>query len=112
LGHSGLLYGLSPFLPVKALAAIVAKGISVEAVSYTNLGQIDASRLRFSGCSIRSCVLAGSWKKAPLFQLCVSSWRGGCILSAATISSPAGQATAAAMLRATAAELSAWAGPA
>jgi NRPS condensation-like uncharacterized protein len=43
--------------------------------SYTNIGSFDEQKLRFDGCVVTDCFLAGPYQQVPIFQLSVSSFR-------------------------------------
>lgn len=57
------------------LQQIVEDNYHVRAIGYTNFGVIDDARLRFTGAEVRTCLLTGSFREAPMFQVACSTFR-------------------------------------
>lgn len=55
------------------------------AVSYTNIGRIDPEKLFFQGCNVKDCIITGSYRQSPAFQLTVSSFKNICTLNCTLI---------------------------
>ncbi|MFD1670791.1 condensation domain-containing protein [Agrilactobacillus yilanensis] len=68
------LLTLAKTQPISALREVVQQNYSVRPIAYTNFGIIDASRLNFTGCTIKHCLLTGSFREAPAFQAAFSSF--------------------------------------
>ena len=72
---------LRALLPDRLTEAILRKGYKLKPVSFTNLGVIDHERLCFEDSTVETCYMTGTYRKAPDFQLTVSSFRGACTLN-------------------------------
>lgn len=70
-------------IPVSFLMEIIRKNYEICPVSYTNFGEIDSARLHFAGCRVLSCYLTGTYRRAPDFQLSVSTFKDVCTLNCA-----------------------------
>lgn len=68
-------------LPVPWLVRAIRRSYEIYPVSYTNFGEIDSERLRFSGCTVKSCYMTGTYRKASDFQLSVSTFQDVCTLN-------------------------------
>ncbi len=56
------------------LQQIVEKNYHVREIAYTNFGIIDAKQLTFKGVEINDFFMTGSFRKAPMFQIAVSTY--------------------------------------
>lgn len=73
-------------LPVFFVHWIISKHYHVQSVSYTNFGILDR-QFYFEDNTILHCLLTGSFRKVPQFQLAVSTYSGVCTLSFCMIGS-------------------------
>lgn len=80
-----LLHFVHGRIPMNWLIRIIRMNYRLSPVSYTNIGKIDAGRLRFAACSIESCYLTGAYRKAADFQLTVSTFKDRCTLNCALV---------------------------
>lgn len=78
-----LLHLLYPFLPFRA----VRKLFTVPVTSYTNLGSIDTKQFYFEGLTICDAYFATARKRAPYFQVSVSTYDDCCTLTSCSCSS-------------------------
>lgn len=65
---------------------IISRHYHVQSVSYTNFGILD-QRFHFEDNTIRHCILMGSFRKVPQFQVAVSTYAHKCTLSFCMIGS-------------------------
>lgn len=63
-------------LPRRMMQRLFFKLFTIPVVSYTNLGVIDNSRLRFEGAVVQGCYMTGAIKHVPYFQISFSSYDG------------------------------------
>lgn len=63
------------YLPFTISSHLIAGVLKNPPIAFTNLGIIDAARLQFAGTPIEECFLTGSMKKAPNFQVAVSTFQ-------------------------------------
>lgn len=77
----GLLNFAFHKIPSGLLTDIIRSRYRVNPVSYSNMGRIDAEKLAFENCFIENCYLAGTYRKAPDFQLSVTTFRDCCTLN-------------------------------
>lgn len=73
-------------LPVFFVHWIISKYYHIQSVSYTNFGILDR-QFYFEDNTILHCLLTGSFRKVPQFQLAVSTYSGVCTLSFCMIGS-------------------------
>lgn len=59
---------------VQALQKIVEEDYHVREIGYTNFGIIDADKLKFDGVMVEHCLLTGSFRAAPMFQVACSTF--------------------------------------
>lgn len=76
-------------LPFKTAQKLFYKISPVPVTSYTNLGVLDDVKLRFGNCVIEDAFISTAVKKAPYFQLSVSTWQGRCTLTSSLYGSDA-----------------------
>lgn len=62
--------------PIEKLQQIVEDNYHVRAIAFTNFGIIDDSRLVFEGTPLTDCLLTGSFRYAPMFQVACSTFKG------------------------------------
>jgi NRPS condensation-like uncharacterized protein len=72
---------LHAILPANLLRLITKSLYSVEPISYTNMGTID-EKIFFQGITMKECYLCGTYRKAPSFQVSVSTYKNVCTLAA------------------------------
>lgn len=104
-----LLRRAARVLPPGPLRGLIRRFYRLSPVSYSNLGEIDAARLRFDGCAVRACFLSGACRTAPDFQLTVSTFQGTCTLSSALTASRSGLTQGRNVLESVRRELTQWA---
>lgn len=68
-------------IPAACLIRLIRRNYKIRPASYTNIGSIDSDRLYFSGCNIEGCYITGTYRKAPDFQLTVSTFKNVCTLN-------------------------------
>lgn len=71
------------------LQQIVEDHYHVRPIAYTNFGILEPSRLKFNGVQVKQCVMTGSFRQAPMFQVAVSSFGKQIILAFNLIGSQA-----------------------
>jgi NRPS condensation-like uncharacterized protein len=76
-----LLHALYYLIPFRLLQTLFLKLSPVPVTSYTNLGVLDEHLLRFGVHPIEHAFMSTALKKAPYYQLSVSTYRGCCTLS-------------------------------
>ncbi len=77
-----LLFSMAAgILPLRALKKIFDRLFIVPLVSFSNLGVLDAGRLRFGDLEIAEAYIGGSIKYPPYFQITATSYQGTCVLS-------------------------------
>lgn len=76
-----LFSALYHLLPIGALQKIFYKISPVPVTSYTNLGILDDGKFRFGELSIANAFLSTAVKKAPYFQLSISTYGGRATLT-------------------------------
>lgn len=59
---------------LKQLQAQVQQNYHVRDIAYTNMAIVDDQRLRFSGSSVKNCLLSGGFRQMPRYQICVSTY--------------------------------------
>lgn len=99
------IYRLTPYLFVKLLCRLCYRPLPI---SYTNIGEIHPDQLRFKDCPVLRCYLSGAFRKAPDFQLTVSTYQNTCTLSSSFIGSPKHSAIVKTILHAIKQELLTW----
>lgn len=77
-------------------------------VSYTNIGAIEYEKLFFQECDVKDCIITGSYRQSPGFQLTVSSFRGICTLNCTLIGDAESKIVAENILGQITAELLEW----
>ncbi|WP_054726097.1 hypothetical protein [Paucilactobacillus hokkaidonensis] len=55
---------------------IVEDNYHVRDIAYTNFGIIDDQRVQFSKTPVDSITLTGSFRRAPMFQIAVATFKG------------------------------------
>lgn len=78
-----LLSEASSHIPFSLLNFMCSKLYHPFPVSYTNLGIIDDSKMRFGDCQIERCYLTVTYRKFQDFQLSVSTFKGRCTFNSA-----------------------------
>lgn len=71
---------LHAILPANLLRLITKSLYSVEPISYTNMGTID-EKIFFQDITIKECYLCGTYRKAPSFQVSISTYKNDCTLA-------------------------------
>lgn len=61
---------------IKKLQEIVEANYHVRAIAFTNFGIIDDSRLAFAENTVTNCLMTGSFRYAPMFQVACSTFKG------------------------------------
>lgn len=56
------------------LQQVAEANYHVRPIAYTNFGVIDAVKIQFTGTTINDFVLTGSFRRAPMFQVAVSTF--------------------------------------
>lgn len=97
------------FVPGFILGKIIRKAYQPSPVSYTNIGVIEQEKLFFQGCDVKNCIITGTYRQPPDFQLNVSSFRNICTLNCALIGGERTRAAAENILELTAEEVLDWA---
>lgn len=67
------------------LQQICEDNYHVRAISYTNFGIIDQQKFHFAGGSVKEFNMLGSYRRAPMFQVAVSTYNGQITFSYAMI---------------------------
>lgn len=62
--------------PLSKLQQIVEDNYHVRDIAYTNFGIIDDQRVQFSKTPVDSITLTGSFRRAPMFQIAVATFKG------------------------------------
>ena len=81
------------------------KNYQVRSISYTNMSIINDSQLNFAGNTLLDCFTAGAYRKAPLYQICFSTFKGRVNLVCNVIGDTAQHAFAQKLLQETLTEL-------
>lgn len=76
-----LLDSLSRRLGLKGLEKLFFKVADVPEISYSNLGVIDDERLVFGNLGVTDAFIATALKRAPSFQMSLSTFRGVCTMT-------------------------------
>ena len=76
-----LLQRLGGRIPPALLKYPVRTGYPSVPFSYSNIGVIDGEGVHFRGCRTRKCFLTGAYRKAPDFQLTVSTYQNTATLN-------------------------------
>lgn len=76
-----LLQRLGGRIPPALLKYPVRTGYPSVPFSYSNIGVIDSEGVHFRGCRTRKCFLTGAYRKAPDFQLTVSTYQNTATLN-------------------------------
>ncbi len=76
-----LLENVFHILPYKAVKPILQKNFSNPFIAFTNIGVLDADRLKFGTSVITEAFMTGSIKYAPYFQLAVCTFHDEATLS-------------------------------
>ncbi|MDO4169965.1 MAG: hypothetical protein Q4D45_08695 [Lachnospiraceae bacterium] len=77
-------------------------------VSYTNIGVIEHEKLFFQKCDVKECIITGSYRQSPDFQLTISSFRDTCTLNCTLIGNGETKKTAEKILKQITKELLEW----
>lgn len=72
---------------IDKLQEIVEQNYHVRPIAYTNFGVIDDKQLRFTDNSIESCLMTGSFRRLPMYQVAISTFAGRLTLAANMIGS-------------------------
>lgn len=76
-----LLQLLYMVLPVNLLQNITRAFYSIEQISYTNMGRLEAQQILFQDIVIKECYLCGTYRKAPSFQVSISTYKNTCTMA-------------------------------
>lgn len=76
-----LLHLLYMVLPVKLLRNITRAFYSIEQISYTNMGTLEEQQILLQDIAIKECYLCGTYRKAPSFQVSISTYKNVCTMS-------------------------------
>ncbi len=76
---------LYPVIPHAVLGKLAGAAYRPAPVSYTNIGVIRQEALTLRDCDITDCIITGSYRYAPDFQLTVSTFRDACTLNGTLI---------------------------
>jgi len=82
-----LLHAMARLLPLGLMEKLFFRTTGVPQMSYTNIGILDQGRLDFGGSVPVQAYLATAVKRAPCFQLSVSTYRGSCTLTSSLYAS-------------------------
>ena len=104
-----ILAGIYRIIPHPLLEIIIRKTYQLLPVSYTNIGIIDHEKLFFRNCEIRDCIITGTYRKPPDFQLTVSSFQDVCTLNCTFVGDAETKVIAEDILERVAKELLEWA---
>jgi len=80
-----LLDKIYSVIPHSILGKMVWASYRPLSVSYTNIGVIQHENLTFNDCDINDCMITGSYRYSPDFQLTVSTFRDVCTLNCTLI---------------------------
>ncbi|NLO97952.1 MAG: hypothetical protein GX091_07780 [Peptococcaceae bacterium] len=75
-------------LPLSLLRKVFDKLFIIPFISFSNLGLVDAGRLKFSGLDIVQMYIGGALRYAPYFQVTATSYQGACTLACNFYGSP------------------------
>ncbi|MCH3923006.1 condensation domain-containing protein [Limosilactobacillus sp.] len=67
------------------LQQICEENYHVRTISYTNFGIVDKAKFHFAGCQVTDFDMLGSYRRAPMFQVAVSTYDGQLILAYAML---------------------------
>lgn len=72
----GYLYLLMIFrlLPIRVVRKFIDRNFQSFPIAFSNLGIIDATRLRFGEVTVKNCMMTGSIKQKPCFWFALSSF--------------------------------------
>ncbi|GHP14566.1 hypothetical protein YK48G_19910 [Lentilactobacillus fungorum] len=84
-----LVKGVDQGKSIEQLQATVESNYHVRPIAYTNFGVISTKRLKFVNNIVQSCVMTGSFRRFPMYQVAVSTFGGQLTLAANMIGSPA-----------------------
>lgn len=73
--------------PIDILQQDVQANYHIREIAYTNFGVIDDQRLKFDGNTPEECVMTGSFRRMPMYQVAVSTYKGQLNLAANMIAS-------------------------
>lgn len=76
-----MLRRLYRVLPAQCVVRLIRSNYHINPLSYTNIGRIDSDRLYFADCNTEACYITGTYRKAPDFQLSVSTFKNVCTLN-------------------------------
>lgn len=96
-------------IPNFILEKIIRAMYRLPSVSYTNIGVIEHEKLFFQECNIKECMITGSYRQSPDFQLTVSSFNNICTLNCTLIGDEETKIVAEKILSLVTAELLEWA---
>lgn len=96
-------------IPNFILEKIIRAMYRLPSVSYTNIGVIEHEKLFFQECNIKECMITGSYRQSPDFQLTVSSFNNICTLNCTLIGDEETKIAAEKILSLVTAELLEWA---
>lgn len=95
------------WIPFGWMKRLFPKLFTIPVTSYTNLGVLDAERLRFGAARVTGALLTGAVKYSPYFQISVSSFEQTLTLSCNLYGTAGDGETADAMLESVVSELTA-----
>ncbi len=76
-----LLYLLYKVLPVNLLRIITRAFYAIEQISYTNMGTLEEQQILLQDISLKECYLCGTYRKAPSFQVSISTYKNICTMA-------------------------------
>lgn len=95
-------------IPNSILEKIIKAMYRLPSISYTNIGVIEHEKLFFQECHVKECIITGSYRQSPDFQLTISSFRNICTLNCTLIGDEETKIAAENVLRQVTAELLEW----
>ncbi|NLM20900.1 MAG: hypothetical protein GX207_04030 [Peptococcaceae bacterium] len=72
---------VSGLVSLRALRKVFNRLFTIPFVSFSNLGLVDSSRLRFTDLNISEMYIGGAVRYAPYFQVTATSYQGACTLA-------------------------------
>ena len=81
-------------IPFFIMKSVFGKVFAMPVVSFTNLGVIDKDTLLFYGVSVTDAYMTGAVKRAPYFQISISTFDDRCTLNCNMFGTPCDKAVA------------------
>lgn len=97
-----------PVIPHCILEKMVRAAYQPLPVSYTNIGAIEHEKLTFHDCETQDCVITGTYRYPPDFQLTISTFRDVCTLNCTLVGDAEAKAIAGEILDRVVRELLEW----